>query len=299
LAQAVYALKGCFFASPGLPLLLKHRAATLAMCKYICAALGLAAILAEAAPKPVVRERHDDAMYINVPISASEASALLREPLVPDVYNGTAWVTILVDGLNHLEYYAPIVGFVNTLTSGWMTKVNLLVRNSVTDAPGYLITSIDFERGITGSVRSTGAIVTQKIPSVVGTYNVARTKDDELHATVSTDDATALTLTGSLVPPTDMQFVDFVVKRTTKYLQMNNGAVTASSEVGPGSSFDTGDVQDIDLQKLESNLLEKRLALRPLSVAGTRAFFQPVYWLVDHENERIDGALKSSGKLVV
>lgn len=268
------------------------------MCKYICVVLGLAAILAEAAPKPVVRERHDDAMYINVPIKPSEASALLRAPLVPDVYNGSAWASILVDGLNHLEYYT-LNHFVNTFTSGWMTKVNLLVRNSVTDAPGYVITSIDFERGVSGSVRSTGAIRTQKIPSVVGTYNIARTRDDELHATIATDDATGLTLVGSLVPPTDMQFVDFVVKRPTKYLQMNNGAVTAATEVGEGSGFDTGDVRDIDLQLLEGNLLEKRLALQSLSVAGTRAFFQPVYTLVDHENERIDDTLTNGGKLVV
>lgn len=277
------------------------------MCKMslancIRAAVAFTAVLVEAAPKPVVRERHDDAIYINVPIAASEAAALLRAPLVPDIYNGSAWASVLVDGLNHLEYHVPVVGFVDTFTSGWMNKVNLLVRNSATDTPGYLIHSIDFERGVMGQVRSTGAIVTQKIPSTVGTYNVSRsvpTGGEELHVNVDLQHGISFELSGSLLPPADTRFVDFVVNRPTKFLQMNDGTVTAATELGDGASFGTEDVRDIDLQTLQGNILEKRLGLAPLSAATAHAFFQPVYWLVDHENLRIDDVSQGVGSGVV
>lgn len=244
-----------------------------------------------ASPQPNVRERHTGALYISVPVSEADVAALLTPPLVPDTYGGHAWASLLVDDLDKLEYYVPRVGFVNTHTSGWMDKLNLFVRDPATGQRGYLITTIDFESGFTGFIRSKGAIATQKIPSSTGAYAVTQNATS-VTASVRLDDApkTHLQLSATLLPleTRDDNFVNFVTNRTTKYLQQFGGTVQCSLELGPGAQFSNNGTRVLAEDAQVSWSFLDRLKLRTIGgwspCQARTCFLQPQYILVDHHN---------------
>ena len=78
--------------------------------------------------KDVVRERHVRALYVNIPVPQEWLRARLIPPAVPDVYDGKAWISVVVDDLFWLQ--APMGGGFMTVPgmNGWMMKVNALVR---------------------------------------------------------------------------------------------------------------------------------------------------------------------------
>ena len=132
---------------------------------------------------PNVREHHSRALYVNIPIEADAAKKLVVPPLEPDTYgdgDGQCYLSVCVDDLDSLE--TRLLGrWWPTGLSGWMTKVNLLVRCPATALPGceaargyirgYQILSLHFEGGgMGGAVKVKGAVATQRIPSCTARY---------------------------------------------------------------------------------------------------------------------------------
>ena len=145
-------------------------------------------------PAPNVREHHARALYVNVPISRRAAEQLTLAPCEPDEFGGCCWLSVVVDDLDSLE--AWLLGrWWPTGMSGWMCKVNLLVRcpdplgggasaagggaragkeqqqQASRLAPGmvrgYQITRLYFEAGLKagGWVKVAGARATQRVPA--------------------------------------------------------------------------------------------------------------------------------------
>jgi len=75
-----------------------------------------------------VRERHVRALYVNVPVPEKWLQKQLTPPAVPDVFGGSAWISIVIDDLSKLQ--TPMFGRFVTVPgmNGWMMKVNALVR---------------------------------------------------------------------------------------------------------------------------------------------------------------------------
>eukprot|EP01098_Paradermamoeba_levis_P008804 TRINITY_DN3632_c0_g1_i1.p1 TRINITY_DN3632_c0_g1~~TRINITY_DN3632_c0_g1_i1.p1 ORF type:complete len:265 (+),score=49.65 TRINITY_DN3632_c0_g1_i1:104-898(+) len=242
-------------------------------------------------PKPVVRERHDNAIYINIPVSPQSVEHLLPDALEAHLYGGSAWVSILTDALDLLEYY--IFGkFVNTHTKGWMTKVNLLVRNKYTKEPGYMITSIDFEDNFCGFIRQKGAQLTQKVPSHRAQYDVNKTSTWLALNYRCDEDSTALKLAPSrLSSEINWDFASYVVNRFVKFLNQNGKTIKQASERGPGDYTSLKGAQTITPVGLSTNLALKRLNVNPNPnwdlCHNMTCFVVPYYILVDHENSDV------------
>eukprot|EP00040_Diaphanoeca_grandis_P001509 m.18711 g.18711 ORF g.18711 m.18711 type:complete len:299 (-) comp12170_c0_seq1:133-1029(-) len=205
------------------------------------------------APAPNVKERHLRALYINIPIPVTTLAKLLTAPAVPDVHNGSAWISICVDDLYYLKL--PVLGGWMSVPgmNGWMIKVNALVKCPVAPGEepisGYQILTLDFERtwGPTAKLKRNGAMDTQKIPTTLADFDMSSGKSGNTPAssmdvdtpysasvTCTTEDsATAMELisiTGRLSPLVDSELdtasiygpladlCAFVVGRTTKYL---------------------------------------------------------------------------------
>ena len=174
-------------------------------------------------PSPVVEERHVRALYINVPISVEEAAKLTKAPCIPDVFEGSAWISICVDDLDVMKPYIGLGLFAPSMLTGWMTKVNLLVKAPAVDIPlhdvseegyvhGYQILSLHFESGFAGKVKRLGAISTQKVPTGLAEYDVSSGKSGETilstmdpgqkySARIRTGNTTLLDFCGQLAEP--------------------------------------------------------------------------------------------------
>jgi hypothetical protein len=105
---------------------------------------------------------------------------LLHPPAVPSLYNGSAWVSIVVDDLFKLE--APVPGGFLKVPgmNGWMMKLNALVTCPAREPnqpalEGYQIITLDFEatRGPSGWIKQQGALSTQKVPSCLSLFEVS------------------------------------------------------------------------------------------------------------------------------
>jgi hypothetical protein len=214
--------------------------------------------------------------------------------LEADIYNGSAWLSIVIDNLDKLEYHTPL-GYINTFTKGWMTKVNLLVANKKTKEKGYMITSIDFENNISGYIRSKGAVLTQKIPSTVCNYNV--TKTDRLSVVYDCDeDQTSLSFQDAeMNDDIDVDFTKFVANRFTKFLYQTQKTVQQASELGEGADFPIAGTKHLTNLNLFTNVYWKRLNLfvydaRWQLCQNKTCFIQPYYILVDHKNIDVQSA---------
>ena len=202
-------------------------------------------------------------------------------------------MTVLVDDLDKLEYYTPL-GFINTFTSGWMTKINLLVRHKSTHVPGYMITSIDFEDNLSGLVRCKGAKLTQRIPSHRCNYVVDKETTSLSLLYHCTEDNAGLSFTNAtLSEPNQMDaaFVSFVTSRYVKVLYQTDKQVESASERGPGDSFTLDGVQSLLEVEVDTNIAWKRLGLFLKDPTwklcqDMTCFIQPSYTLVDHKNEK-------------
>jgi hypothetical protein len=119
---------------------------------------------------PNVRERHTRALFINIPISKDIATSLVIDPIQPDFFRESYWLSIVIDDLDRLEAALGMGVFVSTFMNGWLMKVNLLVRgpglvhdnnqettdqsntqyqvrtDAGTQVPAYQILTIDFQK---------------------------------------------------------------------------------------------------------------------------------------------------------
>ena len=135
-------------------------------------------------PKPNVRERHSRALYINIPIKLAAVSRFIIEPCQADAFEGSCWLSIVVDDLDILESYCASGMFVSTGLQGWMVKTNLLVKckvptwnkenlNETTEVSGYQILSLDFEKGLGGNIKTLGARATQLVPTTTARFDMS------------------------------------------------------------------------------------------------------------------------------
>jgi len=252
---------------------------------------------------PNVYEIHLSALYITIPFKTSHAATLTAPPLTPAAHNNTNYLVIVIDHLNTLRFYLPYCNTpLPTGTSGWMTKMNLLVTTPSPPLsppnpalPGYQILSLDFERGASGYVKKLGALATQKVPSHSGvTYTTNATPGStgedvsQYNMTMSSGGSTLVDIKGTTRPlqPADESLAAFVIDRPHKFLLQNKSRV-AWSPWGAGHSSTLTGVRVVEptLVNVDGILDRNGEGLREsLDLEKVTVFWQPKYTLIDLHN---------------
>ena len=250
---------------------------------------------------PNVRERHSKALYVNIPVHKEQIIHLLLPPCEADEYNGSCWVSIVIDDLDSLENWV-YNGFVGTGLKGWMCKVNLLVKCRVGDeiVHGYQIMTLDFENNWGGHLKVWGARATQGVPSELAIFNnslgtsgnacsTIMQDGDSVHIEMTDSKVTNVSISGTLsckLLEESLLFVKFVVERPHKFLAYKGSQLAYSPESGHGSDMSTIDgTMLVIVESLTINILN-RISIEPNYVDITKviAFVQPYYIIVDHKN---------------
>eukprot|EP00164_Ancoracysta_twista_P030006 GFYU01061024.1.p1 GENE.GFYU01061024.1~~GFYU01061024.1.p1 ORF type:complete len:185 (+),score=55.11 GFYU01061024.1:268-822(+) len=135
-----------------------------------------------------VRETETPLLSIHRPIDPDRMQSMLGDKLVPDVYDGQAYIQVSVFDITHLETQIPIIGFVGTGTTSWCLRVSAYVKNKVTGEKGYVILSADFDHSIGGHIMTTGCKHSQ-LGTDCGTVKVQHQSSDhsEHYITVDND----------------------------------------------------------------------------------------------------------------
>eukprot|EP00397_Hematodinium_sp_SG-2012_P016244 GEMP01016566.1.p1 GENE.GEMP01016566.1~~GEMP01016566.1.p1 ORF type:complete len:317 (+),score=76.96 GEMP01016566.1:142-1092(+) len=280
--------------------------------------LGACCVAAsEEAPALNVLEGHKDALYVNVPFSRAILEPLLPDSLMLDSFDdddSIGWVSIVLDNLVTLDKYigSPFHVFSPTHCSGWMTKINILVRErpptnhtSLANSAGYLVTSVDFEAGLAGWMLSTAAQCAQNIPCTLAYYHIPNNSTTNITLAYSSsvrnaNDGFYLVVEASnltnFLTPRSRQFVRWVVDRTVKYLHQPDGTVLCAHQwsVGiPRIAVDGVRVLSGNGTQVRTNVFDVRLS--GVGVGRTIehiceeewCFVLPEYMLMDHENRRL------------
>jgi hypothetical protein len=268
-------------------------------------------------PAPNVRERHSRALYINLPLNKSFVECFTLSPCECDEYNGSCWLSIVIDDLDTLEaYFGGSFVDVSSSMRGWMCKLNLLVKSLVPTpdsnasqvVSGYQILSLDFEKGWGGEMKKLGAIYTQAVPTLTSEFIVSSGKSG---STFSSDLSHGTPYSAAMINPKDssplvnicgklnavlsseqLEFANFVVNRPHKFLHQHSGTKKAgmaySPELGDGSEFDAHGCVWLDVEQISLPILmrldERISETIHQQLSEARCFIQPSYTLVDHHN---------------
>lgn len=270
-------------------------------------------------PEINVRERHNHAIYINIPLNKQQLEVFTLLPCECEEYNEVCWLSIVIDDLCILEAYfnGTFINLSNFM-KGWMCKLNLLVKcevpienfNNKQVVSGYQIFTLDFEKGLGCNLKKYGALTTQIVPTEVSTFRISsgnsgstenyplitgETYSAEMYNTSTNNNNNPLLvkLVGRLnsnLSSEQLNFAKFVINRPHKFLYQNYGKDDAklaySPEIGEGANFEWDHCVWIDIQQLELpilNRLNERLN-ETLNLSEIRCFIQPSYTLVDHNN---------------
>ena len=265
---------------------------------------------------PNVRERHSRAVYVALPIAldAVTSDILPPSPLELDVFDGMAWVCIMIDDLDQLESFAA-GRMIGTGMVGWMMKLNVMVKCPVGDdgsfIRGYQIRTLDFEACLSGAIKTWGARSTQRIPSNQARFEMSfGASGTSARRPLVAGAAFACCVThlagrrplfkcaGTLValPDERRALLDFIVARPTKFLDQIDGngkslGVVFSPELGEGGSMPSADgcVAVRLVGAVVAPMLNERLPGIPTSATdGAFVFVQPEYKLVDHRNTPLE-----------
>eukprot|EP00760_Papus_ankaliazontas_P025929 PhM_4_TR292/c0_g1_i2/m.27807 len=109
-----------------------------------------------------IRETHGSLTYINVRVDPAVAQAMLPPGLTADTYDGSAWVTYLVDQIveNEFNLFGLWVPFL--LSPMWVARTYMPVYHTTHDADaGLLLLTLDTEPGLNGFTSSLGCSLTQ------------------------------------------------------------------------------------------------------------------------------------------
>lgn len=230
----------------------------------------------------------------------SDLEKLMISPCVVDKFDDKCWISVLIDDLDSLEAYCGGGMFLPTAMSGWMMKVNVLVKcpvpnwdasegsdnisraNNVSLVSGYQILSVDFEQGLGGGVKSLGARLTQRVPSttlkfemssgVSGRAIKSELKDGlEYSAKVFNNKSgeNLIDLEGTLITDaaktlSSQPFIDFIINRPNKFLlQRNNddNRLAYSPEIGDGADFPSTGCALVDVHRLAAPVADMLLGL--------------------------------------
>ena len=257
--------------------------------------------------------KHSRALYINIPVKEEDIAEHIISPCVADTYDEKCWVTVLVDDLDTLEAYCAGY-FVPTAMSGWMVKVNILVKCPVPTwsgenarttkiVSGYQILTVNFETGLGGILKAFGARLTQRVPSTtlrfdmsvgVSGHAINTEINDGMTYTARICDGSGivlLDLKGKLnanqsAIQNKLEFIDFVINRPNKFLfQKKENRVVFSPEAGEGADFSTDGCVLVGSDTLLIPITEQcGICSDVLNLEGAISFLQPYYILVDHHN---------------
>jgi len=239
---------------------------------------------------------------MNLPVDVGALQALLPAGLKPDIFNGSAWISVDVDTFAKLEKVF-LGAYVNTFTGGsGFLKVTFLVTSALY-GPGYFIHELDF-----GSYLLTlGCKATQ---SFTCSYSKIKTSSSrsplsiDVHSTSGRQMHASFTkLTRSF---TNKHLVSFVLGRKTKYAQ-TGGKLIAVNQFPPSSSssypLEVQTLQldgeaDLGLLRLGENL-PKMVAGWSICDVGS-CFLQPSYTLIDHvAGHDVPSAFAAQPQLIV
>jgi hypothetical protein len=265
---------------------------------------------------PNVRERHSRAVYIALPIAldAVPSDIVPPPPLELDVFDGMAWICIVVDDLDQLASYVRGSFFVTPMV-GWMMKLNVMVKCPVGDGGsyvrGYQIRTLDFEACLSGGIKTWGARATQRIPSNQARFEMSfgasgTSATSPLDAGVAfaccvTQSARCpplLQCAGTLaaLPDERRALVEFIVARPTKFLLQIDGSGKSlglffSPELGEGACVPSADgCVEVHLAgALAAPMVSERLpGFVSTATDAAFVFVQPEYNLVDHHNTPLE-----------
>ena len=98
-----------------------------------------------------VRETETPLVSIHFSIKPSEMQKMLGDRLVPDVYDGKAFIQVSMFYITTLEMQS-FLGFVPSLMSSWCMRISAYVKMKDSGEKGYVILSADFESSISGKI---------------------------------------------------------------------------------------------------------------------------------------------------
>lgn len=256
-------------------------------------------------PSPNVRERHSKAIYINIPVRRVDVAHMVLPPCEPDEFNGTCWISVVVDDLDILESW--ILGrFVSTGLKGWMCKLNLLVKCPIANSTGhsemvrgYQILTLDFEDRWGSRLKVWGARFTQGIPSESAQFNCSfgpsgrsfeapMTDGSDVAAEMTDSNHPLISLNGKLnssMSESNKLFASFVVDRPHKFLAFEGTKLAYSPESGHGSEVPVDGISMISIKKITVLILNRiGLSMEVVDKEKIVCFVQPYYIIVDHKN---------------
>jgi hypothetical protein len=210
------------------------------------------------AKRATVRERHDHALFLCIPLKnrLAERLAAPSERVSPARYKSDGsdddgntpeegdmccWLVCVVDALDTLHVHVAMDEFLPSGTGGWMAKACLLVDVDGGDdddddvlpatLPAYQILELVFEDNMSGAMRVAGAQATQHVPTFPGSF-VMSSEDSTarraelvsgapVRAEIQAPPGEAfLRLFGTLAELTaaERAFAEFVLQRPTKVL---------------------------------------------------------------------------------
>jgi len=121
-----------------------------------------------------VRETETPLVSIHFSMKPAEMQKMLGDRLVPDVYDGKAFIQVSMFYITTLEM-STFLGFVPSLMSSWCMRISAYVKMKDSGEKGYVILSADFESSISGKIMTSGCKSSQ-LGTMCGTVAVNRTK---------------------------------------------------------------------------------------------------------------------------
>ena len=266
-------------------------------------------------PSPNVRERHSKAIYINVPVRRADIAHLILPPCEPDEFDGSCWLSVVVDDLDTLESW--VLGrFVPTGLKGWMCKLNLLVKCPILDTAGhskmvkgYQILTLDFENVWGSRLKVWGARSTQGIPSESAqfdcsfgpsgqSFDAPMADGSDVRVDMVDGKCHLISLIGKIksnMTDASKLFASFVVDRPHKFLAFERTTLVYSPESGHGSEVPVDGIAMISVENA-ALLILNRIGIVDEAFDSEKivAFVQPYYIIVDHKNTSIKHPLSNN-----
>lgn len=223
----------------------------------------LISIIMCAVQSVTVRETDGPILNINLPIEPETLNDFLPPGLVADLYNSTAYVSVMVTQITQIEMKIPIVGgWIPTMPSNvWLVKTYVPVHCTITNRIGYLILSMDFQDSFLGWFQSEGCSSTQtgvlcsKVKSFAANGATPSSKVD-----VENKDGSVLkfSYTTASAPSADPNFVSWLVNRTYKYELGKEGHTTEAQQSGKNIPQNFQGFQSVRVEQWVSSMLSVR-----------------------------------------
>lgn len=121
-----------------------------------------------------VRETETPLVSIHFPMEPAELQKMLGERLVPDVYDGKAFIQVSMFYISTLEMHT-LVGFVPSLMMSWCMRISAYVKAKDSREKGYVILSADFQSSFFGKIMTSGCKRSQ-LGTMCGTVAVNQTQ---------------------------------------------------------------------------------------------------------------------------